>query len=102
VLPSLLLLLPALLPQGSRLSGEQLCELLPLVQEAELAVPVDWLQAALDKIQVGYLATELRTIWGGSMLRLGCSALLACLGAMLIYSLPCTGLKDAERCSLAL
>jgi hypothetical protein len=42
-----------LLLQGSRLSAEQLCELLPLVQEADLAVPVDWLEAALDKIQVG-------------------------------------------------
>jgi hypothetical protein len=38
--------------QGSRLSPEQLCELLPLVQEADLAVPTDWLQEALAKIQV--------------------------------------------------
>jgi hypothetical protein len=44
--------------QGSRLSAEQLCEVLPLVQEAELAVPVEWLEAALGKIQVGALQVE--------------------------------------------
>jgi hypothetical protein len=52
----------AWLLQGSRLSGEQLCELLPLVQEADLAVPVDWLEAALDKIQVGQLRTAAKNI----------------------------------------
>ncbi len=38
--------------QGLQLSAGQLCELLPLVQAADLAVPVDWLEQVLGQIQV--------------------------------------------------
>lgn len=34
------------------MSAAQLCEVLPLVQSADLAVPKDWLEQAMSKIQV--------------------------------------------------
>eukprot|EP00775_Hariotina_reticulata_P002071 gene2071-2391_t len=37
--------------QGTTLQPDQLCEVLPLVLQADLAVPVTWVAQALDKIQ---------------------------------------------------
>lgn len=38
---------------GSSLSAEQLCEVLPLVQAADLPLPVEWLTSCMHKIEVG-------------------------------------------------
>lgn len=41
-----------LLSQGDQLSAGQLCEVLPLVEAADLAVPTNWVEKAISKIQV--------------------------------------------------
>ena len=38
---------------GASLSAEQLCEVLPLVQAADLPLPVEWLTSCMHKIEVG-------------------------------------------------
>lgn len=38
---------------GSTLTAEQLCEVLPLVQAADLPVPMEWLGSCMQRIQVG-------------------------------------------------
>lgn len=38
--------------QGSNLTAEQLCEALPLVQAADLPLPVEWLDMVMCRIQV--------------------------------------------------
>ena len=56
---------------GSSLNAEQLCEVLPLVQAADLPLPVEWLTQCMQKIEVGGWAVSVRGMYSPLLDHLG-------------------------------